>query len=151
MESLSFVPGSALLESVSTVEPWTVRFEDEGVAGYLYACDHSLGPGEQGILDAMLVYNVASLQAEQGESAGAEPGSSNVAERMAAVEWSRDGLQAVFYLDGTAQAMIDFGERLSFCRSNFPNFLPQTGERWRASSHEWDPAAVEKFETALYR
>lgn len=150
MESLSFVPGKAEWESASPMRPWAVRFEDEGIAGYLYACDRSLGPGEQGILDAMLLYNVAALTAGETEQAGAEPGL-EAGQRLAAVEWSRDGLRAVFYLDGTAQALVDFGKRTSCCRSNFPNFLPESGERWRGSSHAWDAAAVEEFEAGLYR
>ena len=62
MQSLSFTPGRAFLSSNSTAVPWTVVFEDEGVAGYFYACDRSQEVHEHSILDAMLpVRNQASV------------------------------------------------------------------------------------------
>ena len=137
MESLSFQPGRAFLSSNSTSAPWTVVFEDEGVAGYFYACDRSQQTQEQSILDAMLIYNVASLRDPEQE-------------RLAAVEWSRDGFQAVLYLDGTAQAMVDFNLHVGFCRTDFPNFLEEQGATWRRTSHAWDESAFERFEAALY-
>jgi hypothetical protein len=142
MDSQTFTPGKACFESRSPVVPWTIIFEDEGAAGYLYACDRPLPAGsatvnEQSILDAMLLYNVSSLE---------EP----TRERLAAIQWSRDGLQAVFYIDGTPQAFVDFAARQSFCRSNFPNFMEKQGDPWRKSSHAWDEAKVKSFEAALY-
>jgi hypothetical protein len=138
MDSLTFTPGLAFLSSNSPTVPWTAVFEDEGVAGYLYACDRSWQSQEQSILDAMLIYNVASLEDPQRE-------------RLAALQWSRDGLQAVFYLDGVPQAFIDFGASLSFCRSNFPNFMEQPVDSWRKTPHAWDEAAIKRFEAELYR
>lgn len=137
MDSLTFTPGRATLKSNSSVVPWSVVFEDEGAAGYLYACDRSWPMEEQSILDAMLIYNVRSLE---------EPGR----ERLAAIQWSRDGMQAVFYIDGTPQAFVDFAARQSFCRSNFPNFMEQSGDAWRKASHAWDEAKIKSFEASLY-
>lgn len=137
MDSQTFTPGKANLRSNSLVAPWAVVFEDEGSAGYLYACDRSFALEDQSILDSMLIYNVRSLE---------DP----TRERLAAVQWSRDGLQAVFYIDGTPQAFVDFAARQSFCRSNFPNFIEQKGDRWRKTSHAWDEAKVTGFEAALY-
>jgi hypothetical protein len=144
MDSLTFKPGRAFLSSNSHTVPWTAVFEDEGAAGYLYACDRSRQtPGkpqesqEQSILDAMLIYNVASLN---------EPGK----ERLASVQWSRDGQHAVFYLDGVPQAFLDFAAHQSFCRSNFPNFMEQSTDTWRKTSHAWDEEAIGRFEAALY-
>jgi hypothetical protein len=114
-----------------------IVFEDEGAAGYLYACDRSWPTEEQSILDAMLIYNVRSLEDPSRE-------------RLAAVQWSRDGMQAVFYIDGTPQAFIDFAARQSFCRSNFPNFTEQIGDTWRKSSHAWDETKIRSFEASLY-
>ena len=126
-----------MLASNSRVVPWRVAFEDEGAAGYLYACDRSGPTQEQSILDAMLVYNVRSLEHPERE-------------RLAAIQWSRDGMQAVFYIDGVPQAFVDFAARESCCRSNFPNFLKQTGDSWRKHSHAWNEEAVKRFEAALY-
>lgn len=137
MDSLMFKPGRAMLASNSPVVPWRVIFEDEGAAGYLYACDRSWPQQEQSILDAMLIYNVRSLDAPERE-------------RLAAMQWSRDGMQALFYIDGVPQALIDFAARQSFCRSNFPNFVEQPGDTWRKHSHAWNEEAVRRFEASLY-
>ena len=137
MESLSFRPGRAFLSSNSTVVPWTVVFEDEGVAGYFYACDRSRETQDEAILDAMLIYNVGALKDAESE-------------RLAAVQWSRDGLRAALYLDGTAQALFDFGAKCGYCRMNFPNFLGEQGETWRKDDHAWSDAAMERFEAEIY-
>ena len=139
MDSLTFVPGRAFLSSDSPAVPWTVVFEDEGPAGYFYACDRSHTTLEDSILDATLIYHVGTpLASDDG------------GERLAAVQWSRDGLQAVLYLDGVAQALFDFAARRGYCRMNFPNFAPDRSDVWDRSSHAWSEEALEKFEAALY-
>jgi hypothetical protein len=144
MQSLSFIPGQAFLSSNSTTVPWTVVFEDEGLAGYFYACDRSQENHDQSIIDAMLIYNVAALAKSDLDLDRPEP------QRIASVEWSRDGLQAVLYLDGTAQALYDFQARCGYCRMNFPNFMEEQGGNWRKSSHAWSDEALRRFESALY-
>ena len=69
----------------------------------------------------MLIYNVAALAKSDAENQRPEP------QRIASVEWSRDGLQAVLYLDGTAQALYDFEARCGYCRMDFPNFREERG------------------------
>src|ERR1700685_159721 len=127
MQSLTFTPGRAFLSSDSSAVPWTVVFEDEGIAAYFYACDRSQQSHDESILDAMLIYNVGALAAS--DEALERP----VSERIAAVEWSRDGLKAVLYLDGTAQALYDFEARCGYCRMNFPNFVSEQCDTWRQS------------------
>jgi hypothetical protein len=144
MQSLTFTPGRTFLSSDSPVVPWTVVFEDEGVAGYFYACDRSQPKHEESILDAMLIYNVSALAASDAEL------KRPTSERIASVEWSRDGLKAVLYLDGFAQALYDFGARCGCCRMNFPNFLEDQGDVWRRNSHAWSDGALQEFEAALY-
>jgi hypothetical protein len=144
MESLTFSPGRAFLSSDSPAVPWTVVFEDEGVAGYFYACDRSRETQEESILDAMLIYNVSALAASDAELQRPGP------ERIATVDWSRDGLKAVLYLDGVAQALFDFGGRCGYCRMDFPNFLAERGDMWRKDSHAWSEGAMREFEAALY-
>jgi hypothetical protein len=136
MDSLTFKPGRAFLSSDSSAVPWTAVFEDEGPAGYFYACDRSQETHEHSILDAMLIYNGSSLDDRERD-------------RIASIQWSRDGLRCVLYLDGAAQAMLDFSARLSFCRSNFPNFL-EDDPRWRKTSHAWDDDALRRFEAEIY-
>jgi hypothetical protein len=144
MQSLTFSPGRAFLSSDSPAVPWTVVFEDEGVAGYFYACDRSHEKLEESILDAMLIYNVGALAASDEQLKRPVP------ERIASVEWSRDGLKAVLYLDGAAQALFDFGARRGHCRMNFPNFLGDESDLWNRSGHAWSDAALAEFEAALY-
>ncbi len=141
MDSLSFVPGQALLSSDSPVAPWRVVFEDEGAAGYVYARDRSQTSDEAGILDAMLIYNRASLAASSGE----------MAERLASIEWSPSGLQAALYLDGRAQALLDFEARQGFCRMDFPNFLTGGADSWRRDTHAWSEEAFARFEAAKFQ
>jgi hypothetical protein len=144
MQSLTFTPGRAFLSSDSPAVPWTVVFEDEGVAGYFYACDRSQQTHDESILDAMLIYNVAALAKSDAEL------ERPTAERIASVEWSRDGLRAVLYLDGFAQGLYDFGAQHGYCRMDFPNFLSEQGALWRRESHVWSDRALEQFEAALY-
>jgi hypothetical protein len=144
MQSLSFTPGRAFLSVNSSIVPWTVVFEDEGVAAYFYACDRSQEKHEHSILDAMLIYNVAALAKSDAELNRPEP------QRIATVEWSRDGLQAALYLDGTPQALYDFQARCGYCRMNFPNFLEEQGDTWRKTTHAWSESAIQRFESELY-
>jgi hypothetical protein len=144
MQSLTFTPGRAFLSSDSSAVPWTVVFEDEGVAGYFYACDRSQHKLEESILDAMLIYNVAALAASDAQL------ERPTAERIATIEWSRDGLQAVLYLDGFAQGLYDFNVRCGYCRMDFPNFLENQGDLWRRNNHAWSDTALGQFEAALY-
>ncbi len=137
MDSLTFKPGRAFLSSNSPSPPWTAVFEDEGPAGYFYACDRSRETQEESILDAMLIYNGAALDEPERE-------------RLASVQWSKDGKQAVFYLEGTAQALVDFAAKTGICRANFPNFLDEGGSGWRKASHQWSDEALQQFEAALY-
>ena len=143
MDSLTFTPGRAFLSSNSPAPPWTAVFEDEGPAGYFYACDRSQETQEHSIMDSMLIYNRASLADPSARGKESD-------ERIASIQWSRSGQQCVLYLDGSAQALIDFASRSSFCRSNFPNFLGEQGDTWRKSSHAWDEAALQRFESGIY-
>ncbi len=146
MDSLELQVGAGRLVSYSPVreQPWRVVFEDEGAAGYCYACDGRRATVDEDfdvtVMDAMLVYNVEAMQAEEDGNR----------ERLAAVEWSRDGEQAALRLDGVPQVLIDFRKRESYCRSNFPNFIDDGRNGWRSASHAWDEAAMERFETAAF-
>ena len=137
MQSLTFTPGRAFLSSDSHAVPWTAVFEDEGPAGYFYACDRSHEKLEDSIMDAMLIYNVSSL-------------ADVAAQRIVSIDWSRDGMKAVLYLNGVAQALADFSARRGYCRANFPNFMADRSDIWDRSSHAWSEAALEQFEAALY-
>ena len=146
MDSLHFQVGAARLVSYSPARdlPWRVVFEDEGAAGYCYACDGRRATIDDDfdvtVMDAMLVYNTAAMQAEPD----------GCRERLLTVEWSRDGLRAALRIDGVPQVLIDFERRESCCRSNFPNFMDDGRNGWRSSNHAWDEAAIEKFESDAF-
>lgn len=146
MDSLQFRVGSARLVSYSPAPglPWRTVFEDEGAAGYCYACDGRRATVDDDfdvtVMDAMLVYNTGAMGRE------ADGGR----ERLLTVEWSRDGQRAALRIDGVPQVLIDFGRRESCCRSNFPNFIDDGRNGWRSASHAWDEEAMERFESAAF-
>lgn len=123
---------------------WRVVFEDEGVAGYCYACDGTRATLEDDfdvtVLDAMLVYNVDAMQREED----------GTRERLLTIEWSRDGQRSALRMDGVPQVLIDFERRESRCRSNFPNFMDDGRNGWRSADHRWDEAAMEQFEAEIF-
>jgi hypothetical protein len=146
MDSLQFRVGDARLVSYSPTRelPWRVVFEDEGAAGYCYACDGRRATLEDDfdvtVMDAMLVYNTDAMAREpEGDR-----------ERLLTVEWSRDGLRAAMRIDGVPQVLIDFERRESTCRSNFPNFMDDGRNNWRSNDHAWDEEAMERFEAAAF-
>ncbi len=146
MDSLKFNVGAARLVSYSPVrgQPWRVVFEDEGSAGYCYACDGRRATVDDDfdvtVMDAMLVYNVDAMQREtEGHR-----------ERLLTVEWSADGQQAALRIDGVPQVLIDFEQRESRCRSNFPNFMDDGRNGWRSADHSWDEDAMRRFEAEAF-
>lgn len=151
MDSLEFRPGQAKLVSYSPVpeHTWRIIFEDEGDAAYCYACDGRLERAGEGfdstVLDAMLIYNVQALRGGD-ERNGLDASRS----RLATIEWSRDGNQAVLRIEGIPQALVDFAERQSRCRSNFPNFLDDGSQSWHRADHAWSDDAMQEFESKLY-
>jgi hypothetical protein len=136
METFTFRRGDAWFESDSPTPPWAVVFEDEGDTGYLYAYDLTSGSDVRPILDAMMIYNNVALKADEPE-------------HHAEICWSADGQQVVLYVDGTAQALIDFDRRIGCCRTDYPNFPDSPDSDWRKSSHAWDDAALQRFETGM--
>jgi hypothetical protein len=135
MLSIHFQPGAASLLSDSTDPRWAVLFEDEGSAGYFYACDKRLGDSDDAIVDGMLIYNVNTVAIK--------------AEMLASIQWSRDGQRAVLYIDGSAQALFDFSAGRGHCRTGFPNFLEDGSSGGKRTTLEWSDAALNAFETEL--
>lgn len=147
MDALAMHVGGARLVSYSPARdlPWRVVFEDEGAAGYCYACDGDRATLDDDfdvtVMDAMLVYNVDAMLAE---AVGGR-------ERLLTIEWSRDGQHAALRLDGVPQVLIDFERRISRCRSNFPNFMDDGRNNWRSADHSWDEQAMQQFEAATFQ
>ena len=155
MDSCAIRIGDGRLVSYSPVRelPWRVVFEDEGAAGYWYACDGRRATVHEDfdvtVMDAMLVYNVDAIRNASGLNVDALPDPVPVDKeptRLLTVEWSRDGQRAALRLDGVPQVLIDFQARESYCRSNFPNFVDDGRNQWRSTDHSWNEQAMRQFE-----
>lgn len=88
------------------VGSYSVIFEDDGDAGYLYAYDRSRE--DHPILDAVHIYTVENVIDRD------KPSSVDVV-------WSSTGEQAALYLNALPHAVFDFAAKVGFCRTNFPN------------------------------
>ncbi len=115
------------LEAPSRLRGYSVVFEDDGDTGYFYALI-SEKRADPGIVDAMLIYNVASVPA---------------AEHLGHVQliWSADGLKAALLINEHMHGVFDFEMRRGYCRTNFP---PPKGE-WARFDHSWNDAGFRLF------
>jgi len=118
---------AAVLEAASPSAPFAVVFEDDGVTGYFYGLDPSRG--EQPIVDALHIYNVAAVTDRDRPS-------------TLEVAWSASGMQAALFINSYPHAVLDFAGRRGYCRSGFPA-RPHTG--WSEASHEWHDEALDFF------
>jgi len=110
-----FRPGTeAWIASDSPSSSFSAVFEDNGETGYFYAYDRS--NTETAILDAVQIYNVASVADRDRDS-------------EVDIVWSSDGLKAGLRINGRLHAVLDFQARRAYCRSNLP---PPSGA-WAAS------------------
>ncbi len=138
MESLSFTPGRAFLSVNSTAVPWTVVFEDEGVAAYFYACDRSQrDPGREH------PRRHADLQRRQPpEPRDRAAGQCRVVPRRpegrALPRRNRPG------------ALRLRGPRAATAAPTSPTSSKSSGDTWRKSTHAWSDSALQQFEAALY-
>ena len=123
----SFTVGqAATYKSDSPKTSFAVVFEDDGDTAYFYALDTART--DQPILDALHIYNVASV------SDRARPSILQIA-------WSDDGCKAIAVINRYPHAAFDFEARRGYCRTNFP--APDAA--WTSHSHEWDDAVIQLF------
>jgi len=119
----AFTPGHKTWHaSDSPVAAFTVIFEDDGDTGYFYAHDRA---HESRVLDAVNVYSVHSVVDKDRES-------------VAEIVWSGDGMKAALFINGYPRAIINFAERISYCRTGFP--APSADwerGRWSENLLEW--------------
>lgn len=120
---ITFTPGhTTWYASDSPTAAFTVIFEDDGDTGYLYAHDRA---DESRVLDAVQIYNVHSVVDKDKQS-------------LAEIVWSTDGMKTVLFINGYPHAIINFEERISYCRTGFqaPNADWDRG-RWSEDLLEW--------------
>ena len=123
-----FHPGQELfLSAASPVTQYGAVFEDDGDTGYFYALDTSRH--EQPILDALHIYNVASVIDRAKPS-------------IVRVTWSPDGLRVLLKLNDYPHAGFDFAKFRGYCRTNFPA-APKTG--FSSNGHEWSDELLAFF------
>jgi hypothetical protein len=101
-------------------------FEDDGDTGYFYALDYAAG--EQPIVDALHVYNVANVA------------DANIPSEVV-IGWSLDSTKTVLLIDGHPHAVLDFSAKHGYCRTGFPPAIPNAG--W--SGHAWSEQCLELF------
>ena len=101
-----------------------VVFEDDGDTGYLYATDE----GQNEVFDALHLYNASDQERLRvGEEAY--------------IVWSHSLCKAGIYYHDRFQAIIDFRNQRSCCRTSFP----PPGGTWR-SSHQWEETMAADLE-----
>jgi hypothetical protein len=101
-----------------------VVFEDDGEAGYFYACQTVNGP----IFDALHIYDVEAVVDRNRPS-------------EYKVGWSPSGRQAVLLINGHPHAVFDFDRQKGWCRTGFP----PTNQAWSLDGHDWDDLCLSSF------
>jgi len=128
MSGQTFKPGdNAFFASDSPTHPHSASFEDDGDTGYFYALD--LDRSDNMILDALHIYNVASVSDRDGESS-------------LSILWSADGIKCALLINGYPHATFDFAARQGRCRTNFPTVPNAAPGCWDSSDHRWSDEAT---------
>ena len=127
-----FTPGEeTFYASDSPTSSFSGVFEDDGQTGYFYAYDRA-APEDARILDACHIYDVADVVDRDRPS-------------EVVVVWTDDGMKAALLINDYAHAVIDFGARRAYCRTNFP----PPGGPWRADARApWTDALLAVFHRA---
>ena len=128
-DSATLVVGvPVVIQSQSPTSPYTAAFEDDGDAGYFYACDFR--DESQPILDASHVCDVRNV---------ADGDCPSTVETV----WSRGGLMAALRINGYAHAAFDFQACRAYCRTGFPP--PRGDGPWTKAGRDWDEAALQEL------
>jgi len=115
-----FRPGNKVwVASDSYCSSFSAVFEDDGETGYFYAYDRDRS--DKPILDAVHVYDVDHVAARDRKS-----------DCEAEIFWSTDGMKAGLLINDYLHAIIDFGARRAYCRSNYP----PPGGHWTSPQRE---------------
>ena len=102
-DSIEHRPGNkCVLESWFEETPYGIVFEDDGNTGYFYAA-HT----EQGILDALHIYNVKDVTGRDTPS-------------TISLLWDETFDLAALEINGYIQAVFDFIAHAGYCRNAFP-------------------------------
>ena len=121
----NFRPGvETLYASDALSSRFSAVFEDDGDTGYFYAYDRSVV--EAPILDAVQIYDADAVVDRDVQS-------------TVEIAWSTDGLKAALIINDCPRAVINFSERCSYCRTEFP----PASAPWRHAA--WSDAVMKWF------
>ena len=97
---------------------FAVVFEDDTDTGYFYALEVEPGTGKQNILDAVHIYNIEEVPAQQREG-------------VIRIIWSKDWMRCALVINNYCHAVFDFKNHGGYCRNEFPppNSFWTKGER----------------------
>ena len=108
MSEKSFQPGDkTFLAEDAPAGQYSAVFEDDGETGYFYAVD--LARSDKTILDAVHVYNVASVVDRERPSA-------------LSIVWSDDGPKWALLINSHPHAAFDFAAKRAIAAPTFPIF-----------------------------
>ena len=134
-DSIEHRPGNkCVLESWFEETPYGIVFEDDGNTGYFYAA-HT----EQGILDALHIYNVKDVTDRDTPS-------------TISLLWDETFDLAALEINGYIHAVFDFIAHAGYCRNAFPEadvFFPDVDWRLWREAERTDHAPDERNPYAL--
>lgn len=128
VEDQLLVGKPTVVESESRDGKCAAVFEDDGDTGYFYAVDPLAG--EQPIQDAVHVYDARGVADREKPS-------------VVTIGWSENGRAAVLLINGYPHAVFDFKARQAYCRSGFPQPLPDA--KWSAQGNGWVESCLDLF------
>lgn len=106
------------IECSSNENNYAVVFEDDTDTGYFYAVEIESATGKQNILDALHIYNIEEVPADQRKG-------------IIKIIWSTDWLRCALIINNCCHAVFDFENHGGYCLSEFPppNPIWTKGER----------------------
>ena len=118
---------SQFLACGSSDNRYVAAFEDDGQTGYFYGCIATPnGPSKFQIIDALHIYNVASVTDKERAS-------------TLEVSWADNPPHRVgLFINGYCHAVYDFDLKRAGCRTGFP-----PADRRFTQSHAWDDSLME--------
>ncbi|OQP50594.1 hypothetical protein A4H97_01775 [Niastella yeongjuensis] len=107
----AYTAGEAIfIDCVNDINKFAVAFEDDTDTGYFYA--YALdGEGKQLILDALHIYNIEEVPAEQRKG-------------IIRIIWSKDWQCCALVINNYCHAIFDFKNHGGYCRNEFPEPNP---------------------------
>jgi hypothetical protein len=114
----AYTAGEAtFIDCINDINKFAVAFEDDTDTGYFYAFALD-AEGKQLVLDALHIYNIEEVPAEQRKG-------------IIRIIWSKDWQRCALVINNYCHAVFDFENHGGYCRNEFPppNAIWTKGER----------------------